>query len=161
MKTNPFIIAGVVVLALVAGYFFFFSGGGQEAGTPSQLGVPAPGNESVPETVVEPPDREEESPPPDQEGAPTVSSAKEISMASGNLFFAPKSLTLAKDQQVKITFSNSGFHTFTIDELDVNQSLRGSTVTVEFTPTETGTFEYYCAVPGHKEGGMSGSLIVE
>ncbi|MCH8741541.1 cupredoxin domain-containing protein [Patescibacteria group bacterium] len=91
----------------------------------------------------------------------TASSIKEISMVSGNLFFNPKDLILIKDQPVKIVFSNSGTHTFTIDELGVNVPLQGSSATVEFTPTESGTFKYYCAVPGHREGGMEGSLKVE
>jgi len=87
--------------------------------------------------------------------------AKEISMVSGSLFFNPENLTLAKDQTVKITFQNTGSHTFTIDEFGVNAVLSGSSATVEFTPTRSGTFQYYCAVPGHREGGMFGSLTVE
>ncbi len=82
-------------------------------------------------------------------------------MVSGNLFFNPNNLTLKKGQPVNITFQNSGTHTFTVDELGVNVPLRGSSGVVEFTPTQSGTFEYYCAVPGHRLGGMSGSLTVE
>jgi plastocyanin len=33
-----------------------------------------------------------------------------------------------------------------------------SEVTAEFEP---GRYEYYCSVPGHREGGMVGTLIVE
>jgi len=33
--------------------------------------------------------------------------------------------------------------------------------TVEFTPTTSGTFEYYCSVPGHRESGQFGTLKVE
>jgi len=153
------LVIGVVVLFVAVGYFIFKGGGGEEPDTSSQLGVPAPGFESVPETIVEP-DGEEESVS-DREEAPVVPSTKELSMTSGNLFFSPKNLSVSKGEAVKITFSNSGFHTFTIDELGVNQSLSGSTATVEFTPTKSGTFEYYCTVPGHKEGGMLGSLTVE
>jgi len=90
--------------------------------------------------------------------APSVG---EVSMVSGNLFFNPKTLTLAKNQPVKITFQNTGSHTFTIDELGVNIPLRGNTAVVEFTPTKSGSFEYYCAIPGHREGGMFGSVVVE
>lgn len=108
---------------------------------------------------------------PTPESAPTPSaregtaipgvSANEISMVSGNLFFNPKNLTLVKDEPVKITFQNTGRHTFTVDELGVNVSLSGSSLTVEFTPAKSGAFEYYCSVPGHREGGMLGSLTVE
>lgn len=94
-------------------------------------------------------------------GREQESSVKEVSMVSGDLFFNPENLTLVKDQSVKITFQNTGSHTFTIDELGVHVVLSGSSATVEFIPTQSGTFEYYCAVPGHREGGMFGSLTVE
>jgi uncharacterized cupredoxin-like copper-binding protein len=32
--------------------------------------------------------------------------------------------------------------------------------TVTFTPTEAGTYEFYCTVAGHKASGMVGRLIV-
>ena len=86
---------------------------------------------------------------------------REINAVSGNFFFNPNNITLKKNQPVRISFKNSGFHTFTIDELGVNVPLQGSSATVEFTPTKAGTFEYYCAVPGHRERGMLGSLNVE
>ncbi|ATP42128.1 copper-binding protein [Solibacillus sp. R5-41] len=35
-----------------------------------------------------------------------------------------------------------------------------NTVTSTFTPTEPGTYEFVCTVPGHKESGMVGRLIV-
>jgi uncharacterized cupredoxin-like copper-binding protein len=36
----------------------------------------------------------------------------------------------------------------------------GATGTVTFTPTEPGTYEYFCTVAGHKEAGMVGTLTV-
>lgn len=150
-KTITIIVIALVVI--IGGYFLLRGGyqGPQETGTqtPSSQ-VPAPGSESVPETVVTP-----------SEGESRTPKIKEISMVSGNLFFTPKNLTLKKDQPVKITFQNNGTHTFTIDELGVNEPLRGGSAVVEFTPTQSGAFEYYCAVPGHREGGMFGPLTVE
>ncbi len=35
-----------------------------------------------------------------------------------------------------------------------------TTETLEFTPTDTGTYEFYCSVEGHKAAGMVGKLIV-
>jgi uncharacterized cupredoxin-like copper-binding protein len=36
----------------------------------------------------------------------------------------------------------------------------GGSNTVEFTPAEAGEYEYFCTVPGHREAGMSGTLVV-
>jgi len=104
---------------------------------------------------------EEATPELDDQEDETVASVKELSMVSGNVFFSPINLTLKKDQPVKITFRNTGSHIFTIDELGIKEPLRGNTVTVEFTPDQSGSFEYYCSVPGHREGGMIGALRVE
>lgn len=30
-----------------------------------------------------------------------------------------------------------------------------------FTPTQPGTYEFYCSVPGHKDAGMKGTLTVQ
>jgi len=37
----------------------------------------------------------------------------------------------------------------------------GATNTMEFTPTKPGTHEFFCAVPGHKDAGMKGTLVVK
>jgi uncharacterized cupredoxin-like copper-binding protein len=37
----------------------------------------------------------------------------------------------------------------------------GQAGTLEFTPTKPGTYEFICTVPGHKEAGMVGALIVK
>jgi uncharacterized cupredoxin-like copper-binding protein len=36
----------------------------------------------------------------------------------------------------------------------------GTTAAVLFTPTEAGEYEFACTIPGHKEAGMVGKLIV-
>lgn len=37
----------------------------------------------------------------------------------------------------------------------------GTKNTVEFTPTQPGTYEFYCVIKGHKEEGMVGKLVVK
>ncbi len=105
---------------------------------------------------------DEQSQPEQQQGAQQndSSSVKELNMVSGNLFFTPDNLELKKGQPVRITFQNTGIHTFTIDELGVDVPLRGPSAVVDFTPNKEGQFEYYCAIPGHREGGMLGDLTV-
>lgn len=36
----------------------------------------------------------------------------------------------------------------------------GEEAAVTFTPTEPGVYEFYCSVPGHRDAGMIGTLIV-
>lgn len=87
--------------------------------------------------------------------------AQELRMTSGNFFFQPNKITLTNGRPVKITFQNTGIHTFTVDELGVDIPLCGSAPVAEFTPSKAGTFTYYCKVPGHRERGMAGSLPVQ
>lgn len=37
----------------------------------------------------------------------------------------------------------------------------GASAQVTFVAKRAGTFEYYCSIPGHKGGGMKGTLLVE
>lgn len=42
---------------------------------------------------------------------------------------------------------------------ELNQA--GQEGMIQFTATQPGTFEYFCSIPGHKQAGMVGKLIVE
>ncbi len=69
-------------------------------------------------------------------------------------------------ETVKITIENleSLEHDFLIDELHVHsEHLRqiGEISTIIFTAHTPGTYTYYCSVPGHREAGMEGTIIVE
>jgi plastocyanin len=86
---------------------------------------------------------------------------------SGQLAFTKKTLT-AKAGTVKIDFTNKApeGHNFTIQ-----QGTNGATVGA--TPTFTGgsktltvklkpgTYTFFCSVPGHRMGGMQGTLTVQ
>jgi len=87
--------------------------------------------------------------------------AVEFSLKSGNFFFEPKELKVKMGAPVTIHITNSGFHTFTVDGLGVNQTFSGPTATVTFTPSKKGTFEFYCAIGSHRAMGMKGTITVE
>jgi uncharacterized cupredoxin-like copper-binding protein len=68
---------------------------------------------------------------------------------------------------MKLTLTNGEFvqHDFVIDELSVHSPhvMPGpnNTVTLIFLTTEPGEYTYYCSIPGHREAGMEGTLVVE
>ena len=62
-----------------------------------------------------------------------------------------------------IRFTNKGTmeHDFVIDALHVKLAAKPGK-TVEATVTlKPGTYEYYCSIPGHRQSGMQGKLIVK
>lgn len=68
-------------------------------------------------------------------------------------------------QQVSLTLKNTGttIHDIVIPDLDVYvaQTAPGASNAAVFIPREPGVYEYFCSLPGHKELGMHGQIIVE
>lgn len=93
---------------------------------------------------------------------PTPSNEEIISMESGNFFFSPNVISAKVGETVTINITAKGQHTFTIDQLNVNVNVpNGRTTQVKFTPEQKGTFQFYCAIPGHRERGQIGTITVE
>lgn len=100
-----------------------------------------------------------------QTGAtPTQSISENFTLVKGyNFGFSPNTIRVKQGETVKLRLKSSDSpHTFTIDELNVNRQFTfGKDADAVFTADKKGTFQFYCAVPGHKESGMIGTLIVE
>lgn len=146
---NPLIIVGAVILLAVVGYFIY-SNRQKAMGT-----VPAiQGGEESMEGGQS------------QEGGDMMPTGeiKEFTIDGTNFAFSPSSITVNKGDTVKINFKDDdGIHNLTIDGYDVNTGTlsAGKMTVVQFVASQSGTFEYYCAVDGHKEKGMVGTLIVQ
>jgi plastocyanin len=98
-------------------------------------------------------------------GAPTTRAIKLAADASGALKFNTTSLT-AKAGKVTIDFTNSATlaHNVTIASssgtvLGATPTFQGGTksLTLNLKP---GTYTFYCSVPGHRQAGMQGTLVV-
>lgn len=105
---------------------------------------------------------------PEQTTAPTAAATQTIRVdadPTGNLAFSQKTLT-AKAGTIKFVLHNES-------SLPHNLAITGNGAA--FGPSETisggqaadlvatlkpGAYEYYCAVPGHKDAGMHGTLTV-
>lgn len=99
-----------------------------------------------------------------QESTSSAVQLTEFTVESNGLNFSPKELKVKKGDKVKITYKNNrGKHNLRVDGYNVGteQIEAGQTASFEFIADKAGTFEYFCSVPGHREAGMKGSLIVE
>jgi nitrite reductase (NO-forming) len=78
--------------------------------------------------------------------------------------FAQNELHVLAGSEVKLGLLNTNIspHSFDIDELDLHIAMPANdSAETTLTITQPGTYTFYCAIPGHREVGMVGSLIVE
>ncbi|MBI2762278.1 MAG: cupredoxin domain-containing protein [Chloroflexi bacterium] len=81
-----------------------------------------------------------------------------------NTKWLPTSLQVKNGEVLGLFVINKdGFaHTFDIPTLNISVQLpANSTTAVAIKPTAAGTLEFYCAIPGHKEAGMVGTITVQ
>jgi len=76
--------------------------------------------------------------------------------------FSPNEITVNKGDKVRIKITNiKGTHDFKIDEFGVyTETPLNQEMTVEFIADKSGSFEYYCTKPGHRQNGHWGTLKV-
>jgi cytochrome c oxidase subunit II len=90
--------------------------------------------------------------------------AAEYEIICRKSFYTPDQITVKKGEPVKLTLRSMDVtHGFAIDEWNVATEVPpGPPVTVQFTPTRAGKFDYYCVVRCGKDHlKMRGSLIVQ
>lgn len=78
--------------------------------------------------------------------------------------FAQPELRISAGSEVELTLMNADLlpHSFDVDELDLHLALPArDTAETTLTISQPGTYTFYCAIPGHREAGMTGTLIVE
>ena len=112
---------------------------------------------------------------------------QEVSLTAVDMAFQPEALEVTAGRPVRLTMVNEGAldHDFSILEMPmetmgatavampghdmgamtVDPQLHmavtmGMSNTIEFTPTKPGTYEFFCTVPGHKQAGMVGTMVV-
>jgi uncharacterized cupredoxin-like copper-binding protein len=112
----------------------------------------------------------------------------EIKLEASGLKYQPATFEVVAGQPVKLTLVNNDSveHDFSILEIPMASMgataepmaghnmgdmttdpqlhmavATGASNSLEFTPTKSGAYEFFCTVPGHKEAGMVGTLIVK
>ena len=93
--------------------------------------------------------------------APDAATTQNVT--SFDIYFEPKEITIPANTDVPFTLPNDGAaaHNFSIDELGIDIDLPPGSTEETVINAPPGTYVYYCNVPGHKEAGMVGTLIVE
>jgi len=97
------------------------------------------------------------------EGSPVAEGARRIEVTAQSFEFSPGEITVTSGEDVAIALTSEDLlHDFTVDELDAHVSADADeTAEGGLRGDEPGRYTYYCSVPGHREAGMEGTLIVE
>ncbi|MBI2626297.1 MAG: cupredoxin domain-containing protein [Candidatus Nealsonbacteria bacterium] len=95
----------------------------------------------------------------------SASAVKEIKVLGTEFSFEPSTIEAKSGETIKIIFQNKGSmpHNLTINGPGVATKTVGSSGedAIGFKVPSAGTYSFECSVPGHKEAGMRGNLIVD
>lgn len=96
------------------------------------------------------------------ENAGDTATGDQFTIESHDIFFQPAEIEIPAGQDVKLLLPNLGAapHNFSIDALDISVDLAAGETKEVTINAPAGTYEFYCNVPGHKEAGMVGTLVV-
>ncbi len=94
---------------------------------------------------------------------PSIAGAQEIPVALVDFGFRPVEIRVKAGQAVNLVLANRGVvvHDLTIPALRFQAVAQpGQQSTAGLRAPAPGTYEFYCSVPGHREAGMVGRLVV-
>lgn len=93
-----------------------------------------------------------------------IADSVSVTVEGSAMKFNPTTIRVKKGQTVNLTFKNlGGNHDWVIDEFNARTKVIAAEQSemISFVADVAGEFEYYCSVPGHRQAGMKGTLIVE
>lgn len=99
-----------------------------------------------------------------QPASPVAEGARHVEVRATPFAFAPAEITATagEDLAIVLTAKDGAEHDFTVDELDTHVAAKpGETAIGGLRADEPGRYTFYCSVPGHRQAGMEGVLVVE
>jgi plastocyanin len=97
-------------------------------------------------------------------GAPAAA-ATTFDIQLQDIQFDTAEITVPANTDITVNLTNTGLgpHTFNIDALNVDSGEipAGESKSITFNSGAAGTYEFYCAISGHREIGMAGKVIVQ
>lgn len=92
---------------------------------------------------------------------PVAARPGDLTLSSDDAAFSKTKLTAAPGEiTVRLSNGDLFWHTFTIDELDVDLKAPVNGERALTFTASPGSYRFYCRIPGHELAGMRGSLIV-
>jgi plastocyanin len=100
---------------------------------------------------------------PGRAGGKPVPGARTVDVDASNFEFDPDTITVeAKEEAAIALHSQDGPHDLAVDGLGrVADVGGGGTDTARLRIDRRGRYTFFCTLPGHRDGGMEGTLIVE
>lgn len=97
------------------------------------------------------------------ENSAVSAGARTIAVTADGLAFSPDRITASVGEAVAIELTSVDIaHDLNVDAFDGHvYAEAGTTATGGFTASTPGEFDIYCSIPGHREAGMEGTLVVE
>lgn len=76
--------------------------------------------------------------------------------------WSTEEITVKPGDTIEVVNAGVSQHDFTVDEWGISEVLSSEPVTITIPDDAApGEYEFYCSVPGHREGGMVGTITVE
>jgi plastocyanin len=94
-------------------------------------------------------------------GKPTAD-AREVKVEASNFEFAPGDLEIDAQEEIGLDLvSAEGPHDFAVEGLGlVNDVADGEDKVQRLRIDQPGEYTFFCTLPGHRDGGMEGTLVV-
>lgn len=96
------------------------------------------------------------------ESTPVADGARRIEVGAQISEFTPDEITVKRGEDVAIALTSSDIlHDFTVDGLNAHVAAqKGQTREGGLRADKPGEYTFYCSVEGHREAGMTGTLVV-
>lgn len=93
---------------------------------------------------------------------PVANGARKIRVEAESFRFTPKKIELTAGEKAAIVLTSTDVeHDFTVEGGDHIVHVKGDeTATGGLTIDRPGTYTFYCSVSGHRQAGMTGTLVV-
>ena len=94
---------------------------------------------------------------------PVPDGARTIEVTATSFAFDPDTIAVDTEEPIAIELTADGAeHDFVLEDLDLHVVAAdvGETATGGFTAPAAGEYHFYCAVTGHRDAGMEGTLVV-